>query len=499
MQDAQTNVAYRSSTEPTAGRAARVRWSTRKGEIRAIADRYADDRDTWIERNRSYYEDDYRYMRFLIPEGQRVLELGCGTGRLLASLKPSYGVGIDISGEMVARAKKNHPDHTFLVGDVEDSAILSRVKGLFDFIVLSDTIGSLEDCETTLGSLHRFCTPDTRLVIAYYNRLWGPLVTLFEKLGQKMPQPGQNWLATDDIGGLLELADFEMIRREWRQLVPKPLFGIGRLLNRYVGTMPILRRTCLRNYVVARPVRNGPPRSLSATVVVPCRNERGNIEPLVQRLPAFCRDLEILFVEGHSKDDTLEEIHRVIAKYPHLDIKVVRQDGNGKGDAVRKGFANARGEALMILDADLSVAPEDLPKFYKALVENKGDLINGSRLVYVMEKEAMRPLNFLGNRGFALLFSFLLNERVTDTLCGTKVLTKTHYRKIAASRDYFGDFDPFGDFDLLFGAAKANLKIVEVPIRYAARTYGETQISRFAHGWLLLRMVLFAFRKFKAL
>jgi glycosyltransferase involved in cell wall biosynthesis len=189
----------------------------------------------------------------------------------------------------------------------------------------------------------------------------------------------------------------------------------------------------------------------------------------------------------------------VIAKYPHLDIKVVRQDGNGKGDAVRKGFAQARGEALMILDADLSVAPEDLPKFYKALVESKGDLINGSRLVYVMEKEAMRPLNFLGNRGFALLFSFLLNERVTDTLCGTKVLTRTHYRKIAAARDYFGEFDPFGDFDLLFGAAKANLKIVEVPIRYAARTYGETQISRFAHGWLLLRMVLFAFRKFKAL
>jgi hypothetical protein len=114
-----------------------------------------------------------------------------------------------------------------------------------------------------------------------------------------------------------------------------------------------------------------------------------------------------------------------------------------------------------------------------------------------MENEAMRTLNRIANHGFSLLFSWLLNQRFTDTLCGTKVLRKRHYEVIKANRSYFGDFDPFGDFDLIFGAAKHNLKIVEVPITYGARVYGETQISRFAHGWLLLRMVMFAYVKLK--
>ena len=216
-------------------------------------------------------------------------------------------------------------------------------------------------------------------------------------------------------------------------------------------------------------------------------------------MPRFCDDLEILFVEGGSNDGTVEEIERVIAAYPEQDIKLRRQKGKGKGDAVRAGFEAARGEILMILDADLTVPPEDLPKFYDTLVSGKGEFVNGTRLVYPMEKQAMRWLNFVANYIFSLLFTWLLNQRFTDTLCGTKVLTRRHYRQIAANRAYFGDFDPFGDFDLVFGAAKLNLKFAEVPIRYASRAYGETQISRFRHGWLLLRMVVFAYFKLKAL
>ena len=199
-----------------------------------------------------------------------------------------------------------------------------------------------------------------------------------------------------------------------------------------------------------------------------------------------------------------EEALRVKEAYKDtFDIRVTRQDGKGKGkgkgDAVRKGFAMARGEVLMILDADLTVPPEALPKFYNALVSGKGEFINGSRLVYPLEDAAMRPLNWLANRAFSLIFRWLLNQRITDTLCGTKVLTKANYERIAANRAYFGNFDPFGDFDLIFGAAKQNLKLIDIPIRYGARTYGETQISRFTHGWLLLRMVLFAYRKLKAI
>jgi glycosyltransferase involved in cell wall biosynthesis len=237
----------------------------------------------------------------------------------------------------------------------------------------------------------------------------------------------------------------------------------------------------------------------STTVVIPCRNEKGNIENAVIRLPQFCEDLEIIYVEGNSQDGTLDEINRVISAYPDKDIKVLVQDGLGKGDAVRKGFNHAHGDILMILDADLTVPPEDLTKFYKAITTGKGEYINGTRLVYPMDDQAMRFLNFWANRTFSIIFTWLLNQRLTDTLCGTKVLTKKNYDKIVDNRSYFGDFDPFGDFDLIFGATKLNLKMVEVPIRYTARSYGETQISRFRHGLLLLKMVVFAYKKLKVI
>ena len=275
------------------------------------------------------------------------------------------------------------------------------------------------------------------------------------------------------------------------------MLGVGGLINRFVGTLPLIRRLSLRNYLVARPIRKIALQNPSTTVLIPCRNEKGNIENAIKRLPQFCDNLEVIYVEGNSQDGTLDEIHRVIDAYPDKDIKVFVQGGKGKGDAVRKGFDHARGDILMILDADLTVPPEDLPKFYNAIASGKGEYINGTRLVYPMDDQAMRFLNFWANRTFSVLFTWLLNQRITDTLCGTKVLTKKNYNKIVANRTYFGDFDPFGDFDLIFGSTKLNLKIVEVPIRYAAREYGETQISRFQHGWLLLKMVLFAYKKLK--
>lgn len=469
----------------------------RKQSIQASADALASSRDTWIRRNSFYYHDDREYMRFLVRPGQRVLELGCGTGELLDVLRPSQGVGVDLSGEMIRIARDSYPHLEFLQGDIEDPDVLAGVQGQFDVIILSDTIGYLDDCAQTLESLHRFCTPDTRLVIAYYSWFWEPILKLGEVLGLKMPSVEVNWLSTEDTMGFLHLADFEPVRREWRQIVPRSLFGLGSLLNRFVGTLPVIRRLSLRNYLVARPMRDIVMRDPSVTVLIPCRNERGNIENAVKRMPRLCSDMEILYVEGHSQDGTLDEIKRVIDAYPERDIKVLVQDGKGKGDAVRKGFANARGDILMILDADLTMPPEDLPKFYKAIADGKGEFINGSRLVYPMQDQAMRFLNFLANRTFSWLFTWLLNQRYTDTLCGTKVLTRKNYQLLLANRSYFGDFDPFGDFDLIFGAAKLNLKVVEVPIRYAARDYGETQISRFRHGWLLLKMVVFAYRKLK--
>jgi len=470
----------------------------RKKIISEHMDRMAPDRAGWMARNRYYYQDNENYLRFLVPEGLRVLDLGCGNGNLLAALRPAYGVGVDLSAKSIAIAAANFPGLEFIAGDIEDEKLLNSLNGPFDVIILSDTLGFFTDCQETLEQLHALCSAETRIIVSYFSWLWEPVLRFAEKLGLKMPQVEMNWMSAEDIGNLLQLADFEPIKADWRLLLPKRCFGLGPLINRFLAPLPIIRRFCLRNYTIARSRRKVERENLSCTVLVPCRNEQGNIEAAVHRVPRFCDDLEILFVEGNSQDGTYAEIERVIKEYPDLDIKVLKQDGVGKGDAVRKGFANAGGEVLMILDADLTMPPEDLPKFYEALASGKGEFINGSRLVYPMEGQAMKFLNFWANRIFALLFTWLLNQRYTDTLCGTKVLKKSSYQKIEINRAYFGDFDPFGDFDLIFGAAKLHLKTVEIPIRYADREYGETQIARFRHGWLLLKMVIFAFRKLKA-
>lgn len=458
----------------------------------------AGQRDSWIAKNAFFYDSDWAYMRFLIPEGLRVLELGCGTGQLLAALKPSFGVGVDFSEKMISRARENFQDYEFHVGDAECPEMISALSGPFDVIVLSDVFGQLNDCQLFLSTLSAICTPSTRIVIAYYSPLWEPVLRLASAMGIRMPQPDQTWLSSEDIMSFLDISGFDVIKREWRQLVPKNMFGLGWLFNKYIAPIPGIRAFCLRNYVVARLLPDTRQEQLSTSVLIPCRNEKGNIEAAISRMPPFCTDLEVIYVEGGSNDGTFEECLRVRDAYPDIDIKVFKQSGKGKGDAVHKGFSEARGDVLMILDADLTVPPEVLPKFYDAISSGKGEFINGTRMVYPMESGAMRFLNYWANRTFSVIFSWLLNQRFTDTLCGTKVIRRHNYEELARNRAYFGDFDPFGDYDLIFGASKLNLKIVEIPVRYADRTYGETQISRFRHGLLLLRMVIFAFRKLKA-
>ena len=469
--------------------------ATKKSLLAQRFDRLAVNRAYWQRKARYYYQDQQRYLRFLVPEGLRVLEIGCGLGDLLAAVKPSRGVGVDLSPQMVQEATRRYPSLNFRVGDCESLDL----EETFDVIILADVIGHLLDVEVALRRLRACCTPKTRIVIAYYNFLWEPLLRLTESLGLKMPQQQQNWLSPPDIHNLLWLAEYEVVKTERRLLLPKWFPVISAVLNRFLAVLPGLNRLCLSHYIVAR---TRGPRSVadySTTILIPCRNERGNIEPAIQRLPSFGGRQEIIFVDGDSTDGTPEEIRRVIAAYPDKDIKLLIQDGKGKGDAVRKGFAQATGDILMILDADLTMPPEDLPKFYDAIASDKGEFINGNRLVYPMERKAMRFLNLLGNKFFSLAFSWLLNQRIKDTLCGTKVLFREDYLRIVANRGYFGDFDPFGDFDLLFGASKLNLKILEVPIRYRDRSYGTTNINRFAHGWLLLKMTVYGFFRLKAI
>lgn len=472
--------------------------SPRKQEIRRRSDATAPERAKWRRRAAFFHGEDLHFLKFLIPEGARVLELGCNTGELLAALKPSFGVGVDLSDVAIAQARASYPRLNFLAGDIETPGFVQSLPGPFDFIVIVDTLGALDDCQRTFENLHGLCTRDTRLIVGYFSHLWHPLLKTAEWVRLKMPQPPLNVLARPDVRALAALADFDAVKSERRLLSPLRLFGLGRLLNRFVAPLPIFNALCLRHYTICRSLRRLGPPPRTASIVVPARNERGNIEAAVLRIPAFAEAQEIIFVEGHSRDDTWAEIARVVRAHPELTIKALRQPGKGKADAVYTGFDAAAGEVLMILDADLTMPPEQLPKFWQALHSGKGEFVNGTRLVYPLEQQAMRFLNLIANKIFSQLFTWLLGQRFTDTLCGTKVLRRTDYLRLKAGRSYFGDFDPFGDFDLIFGASKLSLKIVEVPIRYASRTYGETQISRFRHGLLLLRMVCFAFLRIKA-
>jgi SAM-dependent methyltransferase len=453
-------------------------------------DGIAQKRDRWRGMGTWYHRRLMEIYQYLVHPGQRILEIGCGTGDLLARLKPSHGVGIDFSPEMLARAKRLHPEFEYHLADAHD---LSAIAGTFDVIIFSDTVNDLWDVQRALEQTKKFCTPHTRLIINFYSHLWQLPLTIAQGLNLAVRMQSQNWLTPEDIDNMLRLAGFESISTSREILWPLPLGGFA---NRYLVKLWPFHSLALSNFMIARPAPQ-PVQNPSVSVVIAARNEAGNIKSIFERVPVMGNKTEIIFVEGHSRDNTYETIQNEIPLHPRTPSLLFQQSGIGKADAIRLGFEKASGDILMILDADLTVPPEDLPRFYDAIASGKGEFINGVRLVYPMEKEAMQTLNFIGNKLFSMAFSWLLGQPIKDTLCGTKVMWREDYEKIAANRAYFGDFDPFGDFDLIFGAAKLNRKIVDLPIRYRDRTYGTTNISRWKHGILLFRMVAFAARRIK--
>jgi SAM-dependent methyltransferase len=453
-------------------------------------DAIARKRDTWQGMGRWYHRRLAEIFRFHVDLNLRVLELGCADGRLLAALQPARGVGVDFSEEMICRARARHPNLEFVHADVHD---LSALHETFDVVILSDLVNDLWDVQRVLEQVKRLCHPRTRLILNFYSRLWQVPLGLAQRSDLATPNLYQNWLTREDMYALLQLAGFESIRVTQEVLMPLPL---GSFANRFLVRMWPFRQLALSNFIIARPA---PTRAQEpkVSVVIAARNEAGNIKAIFERTPKMGCETELIFVEGHSKDDTYAAIEREMAAHPATPSLLLKQSGIGKADAIRVGFDRATGDVLMILDADLTVPPEDLPRFCEALVSGRGEFINGVRLVYPMEQEAMRTLNFIGNKFFSVAFSWLLGQSIKDTLCGTKVLWKKDYEQIAVNRSYFGDFDPFGDFDLIFGAAKLSLKIIDLPIRYRERTYGTTNISRWKHGLLLFRMVAFAARRIK--
>lgn len=463
-------------------------------ERQAYWDRYAQDLPKW-DRYRNAYQARLREITsFLIPPGMRVLELGCGAGNLLGCTRASYAVGVDFSARLLAAARQRYPQGKWVEGD----AHTIRLNESFDYIICSDLVNEVWDVDRIFRTARAHAHANTKLILNFHSNLWQGPRRLAEAAGIARQQALQNWLTPEDTANLLYLAGWETMR-SWREILcPFSLPLTAPLLNRYAVKLWPVSHLGLTNFMIARPAPEG--ESLpeaKVSVIVAARNEEGNVPEIFNRVPSMGTGTELIFVEGNSSDDTWGAIEREIAKRPGVEARLYKQSGKGKGDAVRKGFAEATGEVLMILDADLTVPPEDLPRFYEAWRKGRAEFVNGVRLVYPMEEKAMRFFNLLGNKFFSWAFSWLLGQTLKDTLCGTKVLSKQAYEVIAANRSYFGDFDPFGDFDLLFGAAKYNLRIVDLPVRYEERVYGETNIQRWRHGVLLLKMVVFAMRRIK--
>ncbi len=456
-------------------------------------DELAHEEARWSRRTRGYHDLITAVHQAIVPPDSSVLEIGSGGGDLLAALAPRVGVGVDVSTGMVGLARSRHPELRFEVGAGEDADF----GDTFDYVVLSDVLPFIDNLLDLFRTVARHANRDTRIVVHSYSQLWRPALRVLELLRLKPRTPTRNWVTPQDVANLLQLAGLELVTGTRRILLPLKIPVVSAFCNGFLANLWGIRQLCLTYWVVARLRPAEVRRELSVSVVVPARDEAGMIERIIEDTPALGTRSELIFVEGHSTDGTREEILRQIERHPEREIVYLEQEGRGKGDAVRLGFERARYDVLMILDADLTVRPSDLPFFLDAIETGRAEFANGSRLVYGLEPSAMRFLNLLGNKMFSLVFSSLLDQPIKDTLCGTKVLERRRYEQIAAGRSYFGDFDPFGDFDLLLGAARLNLKIVDLPVRYQARTYGETKISRFRHGWLLFQMAFVAFRKLR--
>ncbi len=466
--------------------------------IKLFYDGVASERAGWTEKNRYYHKEVLRLFRRLVPDKANVLAVGSGIGDLLSGLLPRHGVGIDISSNMTRIARMRHPKYAFITGDAQQMPLNEP----FEYIVMSDIIGDFEDVQQAFEELKKVSNGQTRIIISHYNYLWEPIFTFLQFLKLKMPQPPQNWLTPVDIRNLLDLADFEIIKEDSHVLFPLYIPVLSPLLNTYISKLPVVRSLCLLHSFVIRQKPNiSTDAEYSVSVIIPARNEEGTIEDIVRRMPKLGSSTELIFVEGHSEDNTKTEIERVMRKYKNrIHIRCIDQgSGIGKKDAVLKGFTKAHGDILMILDADLSITPEDLVKVYLALRTGKGEFVQGTRLVYPLEKDSMRFVNKIGNKFFSVMFTWILNQHISDTLCGTKALFRKEYEKIHSllSSKRWNDVDPFGDFDLIFGSTLANLKIIEIPLRYYPRVYGTTNISRFYHGWQCLKMIWFAIRRMK--
>jgi len=472
----------------------------RRHRTRSHLAKIASRREGWIQRNKYYYQLLNQLLRFLVEPQKKVLSVRCGTGTLLAAVAPLEGKGTDICAEIVDIARQQNPAFNFAVvfPDKDEFQQAFNRDEKFDYILFND-IGDTVDVLQAFQNLRPLCWRHTRVLITTYNHLWEPLVTFAERIGMKVPRTEQNWLSVADIRNLMKLAGFEALETHRIVLLPKHVPLLSSFLNRFCARLPFFNKLCMTQVIVGRMLpQRIPKRELSVSVIIPCKDEKGNVEDAVRRIPRLAGQTEIIFCDDHSTDGTLEEVMRVRSLYSEQHIRLEYGPGICKSKNVWTGFNAATGDILMILDADLTTMPEELGYFLDVIASGQAEFVNGSRLIYPVPKGAMNAANMLGNKVFSVAFTYLLGQRVKDTLCGTKVLWRSDWERIKPMLGSWGTEDRWGDYELLFGAAKLNLKILDLPVHYQERIYGSTKMTKvFRHGLIMLKMCWHGFLKLK--
>lgn len=449
-----------------------------KAEIIRHFDSMAADYDAYLNKNAYYHYQINSFIASVITPKSSVLEIGSATGALVSALANVQYLGIDFSPKMVEAAAGKFPGVKFLCSGLSGL----REEKKYDFCVMSNLLDYLPDIWTELELLKKFMHQDSKLIITTSNPLWEPVLRMAAQFRLKTPDGPRNFITNNDIMNFLQLLDYEVIEYGYRIFLPKGIPAVSAVINKIIPLIPGFRNLCAMQFIIARVKPEKTMRKrLSCSVIIPCHNEADTIENCLSRVPAIGSSTEVIVVDDGSSDATALKVRGFTST--HTKVRLISYPKNkGKGFAVKTGFDAATGDVLMILDADMAVEPEELPRFFELLEDGRAEFVNGTRMIYPRENESMKLLNFIGNKFFGIILSLIMGQRNTDTLCGTKALRKKHYLNMK-----LGDC-PWGDFDLLFGAAKLRLKMVELPVHYKKRFAGQSKMKPFKHGWQLLKM-----------
>ncbi len=435
----------------------------------------------WKRKMAAYREHTIKFLSQVVPENKKVLLIGCLTSEILEALRPSYGVGLDVSEEAVrlARANCQNPNVRYHCALPEEYKTTEK----FDYVILLNVVDHSDDVLALVDSVSKFVHEDSRVILSMLNPLWHPLVKFASRLKIRIPDHKRNLVGSRILGTALEIKSFKVMDKCRRVLVPKRIPLFSWLCNQFLSRLPGFNSLCFIQYVTAKPAELKKTNRSSCSVIIPCYNEEGNITECINRVPHMGSFTEILVVNDGSKDKTEEIVRNLTPTFPNLTL-ITYAKNQGKGNAVLKGLRAAKGDVVMILDADMTVPPEELTDFFEALESKTADFASGTRFLYPMEREAMRLANYFGNILFSKLVEVIVGSECSDTLCGTKAMRKIDFA------DFELEDSAWGDFDLIFHAARRKLKCVEIPVHYKSRVAGESKMKAFSSGISFLKLCL---------